>query len=646
MHKNLNVLVIEPFELVCVTVEASSSPSKVKQEVASHLSKPLSSFSLLQLSQTVKVPPDLVSIHEIEDIHLQELPTVWSLGVLFTVVDELHLVAAIRSSCFTINIYDTATNRLRAQTHALIDRLSSLSNGFGAKFYKCPAKFACGTSDQRAHTVERLLDLYADLESICGELDLSSRMLDVYPWGPNPSEVHFIVDTAGRSGDQVEALPGKNNLAVRRQQYFKLNPAKSPSSEATKAQSERAFMMGRPTETVVPPSLMDSTLCSFRHDISHIQPSTQDFSHFYDLRQAMVKTYTKEIDRRAALADVLGHILPEKPEPGVIASYINDGQLSISISNTIFLYYLQEVKNEMIGISSEPTVEVTRYYIEQCRRCLMAGFDKQCNFPAILLCEIGPYLVLYIAVFTDLPIVEQVASVALHAHSTNSASMEAGARVIAALRKASSDLNKRYPTLVLSNQQPDFPFPRAFQINHASVGFTYMSAIPHKRAYCAVLEEEKTQIFVKYAKRYCEAAHALASRMGFAPTLIAVQRVEDWWMVVMEDVGDDYTTLADFKEKGYAVEAHILEAVREALSSLHGAGYVHGDIRDVNVLVRSGTGDGRPQIFLVDWDWSGPVGQVRYPTTLNSAVIRPEGAVAGAMIEVSHDDEMTDLLAV
>ncbi|KAK7015406.1 hypothetical protein R3P38DRAFT_2786894 [Favolaschia claudopus] len=611
MHKNLNVLVIEPFELVCVTVEASSSPSKVKQEVASHLSKPLSSFSLLQLSQTVKVPPDLVSIHEIEDIHLQELPTVWSFGVLFTVVDELHLVAAIRQ-----RFPGYLTLRLRAQTHALIDRLSSLSNGFGAKFYKCPAKFACGTSDQRAHTVERLLDLDADLESICGELDLSSRMLDVYPWGPNPSEVHFIVDT-GRSGDQVEALPGKNNLAVRRQQYFKLNPAKSPSSEATKAQSERAFM-----------------------------PSTQDFSHFYDLRQAMVKTYTKEIDRRAALADVLGHILPEKPEPGVIASYINDGQLSISISNTIFLYYLQEVKNEMIGISSEPTGEVTRYYIEQCRRCLMAGFDKQCNFPAILLCEIGPYLVLYIAVFTDLPIVEQVASVALHAHSTNSASMEAGARVIAALRKASSDLNKRYPTLVLSNQQPDFPFPRAFQINHASVGFTYISVIPHKRAYCAVLEEEKTQIFVKYAKRYCEAAHALASRMGFAPTFIAVQRVEDWWMVVMEDVGDDYTTLADFKEKGYAVEAHILDAVREALSSLHGAGYVHGDIRDVNVLVRSGTWDGRPQIFLVDWDWSGPVGQVRYPTTLNSAVIRPEGAVAGAMIEVSHDDEMTDLLAV
>lgn len=89
------------------------------------------------------------------------------------------------------------------------------------------------------------------------------------------------------------------------------------------------------------------------------------------------------------LIDILGKILPARPEPGDIASYTNDGQLSATVLNTLFLYYLQEVKNEVTGASSEPNVDVARYYIEQCRRCHDAGIAQYCNFPAILLCQLG-----------------------------------------------------------------------------------------------------------------------------------------------------------------------------------------------------------------------------------------------------------------
>lgn len=151
------------------------------------------------------------------------------------------------------------------------------------------------------------------------------------------------------------------------------------------------MMIGRPAESVLPPSLVDATLCRFRHDVFHAEPSKEDFINFQVLRREMMKTFPKEIDRRTALIDVLGRILPARPEPGGIGNYTNDGQLAVTVLNTLFLYYLQEVKNEVTGTSAEPNIEITRYYIEQCRRCHIAGFEQHCNFPAVLLCQLGRF---------------------------------------------------------------------------------------------------------------------------------------------------------------------------------------------------------------------------------------------------------------
>ncbi|KAJ7102529.1 hypothetical protein B0H15DRAFT_815035 [Mycena belliarum] len=360
----------------------------------------------------------------------------------------------------------------------------------------------------------------------------------------------------------------------------------------------------------------------------------------------MMQTYQNKYDRRAALIDVLDRFLPARPELGDIGDYTNDGQLAVTVLNSPFLYYLQVVKNEVTETSAEPNVEVTRHYIEQCRRCHNAGLGQHCNFPAVLLCQLGPYLTVSIAVFTDIPIVEQVAFIPLHAHSTNLMQAQAGARVIAALRRACSSLLERYPGLATDKQlQAEFPFPRSFEYNNATVSFTYTTALEDKRVYRALVDETKAPIIVKYTLRYSEAAHSLASSLGFAPTLLSIGRVEEWWMVVMEDVSKDYTTLAVVKSQGR--DAHgIPGSVKQALQRLHQARYVHGDVRDINVLVRKSDRPSvdRPQFFLIDWDWAGLVGEAVYPIALNPEVLRPDGAVAGAIIQMAHDEGMADLL--
>jgi serine/threonine protein kinase len=67
------------------------------------------------------------------------------------------------------------------------------------------------------------------------------------------------------------------------------------------------------------------------------------------------------------------------------------------------------------------------------------------------------------------------------------------------------------------------------------------------------------------------------------------------------------------------------EEIAAKLASLHQGSYVHGDIRNANVMVKE---DGSLGIRLVDFDWSGKVGEVRYPMSIyrGARLWRPGGA--------------------
>jgi hypothetical protein len=69
------------------------------------------------------------------------------------------------------------------------------------------------------------------------------------------------------------------------------------------------------------------------------------------------------------------------------------------------------------------------------------------------------------------------------------------------------------------------------------------------------------------------------------------------------------------------------------VSGFHNEGWVHGDLRDANLIV----GNENPgQVMLVDFDWGGRNGQVSYPTALvHEELVKPGGDLC---ITKEHDD--------
>ena len=97
--------------------------------------------------------------------------------------------------------------------------------------------------------------------------------------------------------------------------------------------------------------------------------------------------------------------------------------------------------------------------------------------------------------------------------------------------------------------------------------------------------------------------------------------------------------------KGHVRAEEAQAQVRAKLELLHQGGFVHGDVRDVNVLVRNeGAPAGSPDILIVDWDWAGRAGEVVYPRNINTQLARPEEALAAEVIKAEHDVWMADRL--
>lgn len=139
-------------------------------------------------------------------------------------------------------------------------------------------------------------------------------------------------------------------------------------------------------------------------------------------------------------------------------------------------------------------------------------------------------------------------------------------------------------------------------------------------------------VCVKFVTQYSQQTHQHCVELGIAPELLGFETLPGgWFMVVMAWIDKGYQSLDKIEktDRSFALR----ERIREKLSELHRRGYVHGDIRDTNVMMDSTSRHG---FLLIDFDWSGEIGKTFYPMNVNRQIPRPEDAKDGNPILADH----------
>lgn len=219
-------------------------------------------------------------------------------------------------------------------------------------------------------------------------------------------------------------------------------------------------------------------------------------------------------------------------------------------------------------------------------------------------------------------------------------------RHFGALRNALRLLEQCYHE-ELSSKTPltpdlEFLYPSSYSCIRTSLvcSFTYISQIDDsKLLFSATKTADNEVICIKFVRRYSKDVHMFCASKGLAPALKGFQELPGGWhMVVMDMIGNDYCRLSDFPPP----YSHFEDITRK-LTLLHQENYVHGDIRDTNIMVKR---DGVQGFRLVDFDWSGRIGQVRYPMNVywGPCLWRPPEAEDGQLIKADHDIEMLNAL--
>jgi serine/threonine protein kinase len=150
---------------------------------------------------------------------------------------------------------------------------------------------------------------------------------------------------------------------------------------------------------------------------------------------------------------------------------------------------------------------------------------------------------------------------------------------------------------------------------------------------------DKQLVLIKFARQYSIELHELCANSGHAPRILAFERLPGgWFAVAMEYIESGvpitHSSLLPAHRDRWMAE------LRGLMHSFHEKGFVHGDLRDANIICKNDS------VMLIDFDWGGKEGEVFYPTSnLNDELL--QGRVSGDLRITKEDDRrvLTNTLA-
>lgn len=330
----------------------------------------------------------------------------------------------------------------------------------------------------------------------------------------------------------------------------------------------------------------------------------------------MAKAYTSEKERvGAAITFFQKYIHP---------SFVTSPKADIQLGRACLI----EVKNEEGSTDVQPFREVTRYYLDNL---------SPCQNPAFLVELVGPNMTIFGAVHGQYVCIDRlVPTLWLVPHLKQPSVMIHIARVLKAFKEA---VNSLYSHLIgheimhLGNDQSTSQatctrYPELCKFGDDQIEYDG-HIVPH--VFTGVLLANKKQVVIKFTETYGTIVHEFLYENGYAPKIHHVEESGRFQVVVMDKV--EGLCINDYIRENVDRVEELRHQCMNILQVLNDKKYVHGDLRDVNLLV-----DSCHQVKVIDFEWAGVEGEAFYPFFLNHVNLEwPEGASDGQKILRKHD---------
>lgn len=462
-----------------------------------------------------------------------------------------------------------------------------------------------------------IIILISDLNDLCAELLTAFSALAEQP--------EPVMDAPAR----IAEWPSVSTAA---------NPSDFANLNIDENGQHTILNMRPPSATGPPITLFHPVFAEFLQNFKDTKPaSPQILKMIPKFAAAAGGIYGSENARRDTLGPLFGDltgttatVLKEVTVPG--------GQIDAAVVSDGCLLWVEEWKNELCSTNSDATMQAAICYSKFWGHSVRGGIRSRCCCPTILITLVGPWICVHGAILLDEFVCQPLTEFmyCMDRPGEFGDGLMRLARLMQALSIAHTSLRDFYRRVTGTDKpvyQPKSPYQNTYgtETHHLTYKGTVRGHQNVWRATC----KTRGEVIVKFVKGYGEDAHRLLADRKMAPKLYHIGAADALGcrMVVMEYIEPkSFDTLSADEEENFVL------TVRQAIQVLHSSdkNLVFGDLRPPNTLVPA---DGRSPALLIDFDWSGKEGSVRYPVGLVEAHQWPEGAVAGAEITKAHDLE-------
>ncbi|GLD98983.1 hypothetical protein PINS_up007701 [Pythium insidiosum] len=386
--------------------------------------------------------------------------------------------------------------------------------------------------------------------------------------------------------------------------------------------------------TPIPLVLLNKTFARFEENCREIEFGNEDCEFVMKLCHGMSIPYESEAELAEKARNLLTeYLLVDYPAstitPATVNGSVSDG--SYRFGDTLLLNLVCKLQKGDGG--GDPTMENIAFYI----KTLPDVIDRQ--FPCFLVDICGPLMSVFGMVNTgdEDAICEPLVMSFPLLFFDNEWLMVSLTRVCASLKTALQELTNechQFATCISRRKivnttdldRLGFPYKDSFELNGATASLQYVNVV-QRFVFVAKLQDGN-EVIVKFAKRYGKQVHQYCADAGFAPALLCCESLPSGWtFVVMERL--PLISLARAK----ADQTMVRDQLRDIRSTLAAASFVHGDLRECNVMWDPVA----IRVVLVDFDWAGKDGAATYPPFMNGEIAWPPGAESGKPLRPSHD---------